>query len=108
MHERLHHLDVVIDASEEHRLIAERDAGKRQAFARRRELTSNFLRMVGVDTQPDWTVFTEDFGELRRDALGQEDWDARADADELDVLDRAEASEERIQLGVREQQRVAA
>ena len=108
MHERLHHLDVVIDTGEEYRLIAERDAGKRQALAGRGELAGDLLRMIGMDAQPDRSVLAEDLGELRRDALRQEDGDTRTDADELDVLDRAQTAEERVQLGVGQQQRVAA
>jgi len=43
-------------------------------------------------------VLLEDFAQLGRDALRQEDRDARADADELDVLDRAEAAEEVVEF----------
>ena len=106
--ERLHHLGVVIHAGKEDRLVAQRHAGERQALAGGRELAGDLLRMIGVDAQPDRPVLAEDLGELGRDTLRQEDRDARSEADELDVLDRAEAAEERVQLRVGKQERVAA
>jgi hypothetical protein len=65
------------------------------------------LRVVEVHAHPDGAVFFEDLAELRRDALRQEHRDARADADELHVLDRAQAAEQVLELLVRQQQRVA-
>ena len=100
MDERLHHLGVVIDAGEQDGLVAQRDAGEGQAFAGGRQLTGDLLGMIRVDAHPDRPVLAEDLSELRRDALREEDRDARTEADELDVLDRAETSEERVQFGV--------
>ena len=108
MDEGLHHLGFVVDAGEEHGLVAERHAGEGQALAGRGQFAGDLLRVVGVDAQPDRPVLPEDFGELGRDALRQEDRDTRPDPDELDVLDGAQTSEERVQLGVGQQQRVAA
>ena len=108
MHERLHHLGIVIDAGEQDGLVTQRYAGERQALAGGREFAGDFLGMIRVDAHPDRPVLTEDLGELGRDALRQEDRDARTEADEFDVFDRAETSEERVELGVGQQQRVAA
>ncbi len=60
-----------------------------------------------MDAQPDGAVFTKNFGELGRDALRKKNRNPRTNPDKFDVLDGTETPEKRVQLGIREQQRVA-
>ena len=64
--------------------------------------------MIDVHTQPERMIFREDCAKLGRDALRKKDRDARADAQELDVFDRAQPRKQLVDLIVAEDQRVAA
>ena len=65
-------------------------------------------RVIDVDAHPERMIFLQHLAELGRDPLRQENRDAGADAEELDVRDRAQAAEDFFQLVVAEEQRVAA
>src|SRR5882762_6380408 len=64
--------------------------------------------MVGVDAHPDRAVFLEDIAQRGRDALRQENRNARAEADELDVLDRTQARKQMFEFIVGEEEGIAA
>ena len=108
MDEGRHHPGVVVDPAEQHRLVAQRHPGVAQALARLAQILGALLRMIDVDAHPDRTVLLEHLAQLRRDALRQENRDARADADELHVLDRAQPAEDVVELAIRQQQWIAA
>ena len=61
-----------------------------------------------MDAHPERMELLQHRAQLRRDPLREEDRHAAADAQELDVLDRAQAAEEIPQAAVGKQQRVAA
>ena len=108
VHQLLHHLDRVVDAGQQHRLAAERDAGVGQARQGRRDLGRQLVRVVEVDVHPQRMELAQHRHQLRRDALRHEDRHAAADADDLDVLDGAQPAQDVLQHLRREQQRVAA
>ena len=66
-------LDVhtVVDAGEQHRLVAQRDAGAGQLVAGAGELGGDLVRVVDVDVQPQRVVLAEHLAQLVVDALGQ-------------------------------------
>ena len=53
--------------------------------------------MVEVEVDPERVVLLEDLAQLVVDPLGQEDRDARADPDDLDVGDLAQPAEDRLE-----------
>src|SRR5439155_23300311 len=53
-------------------------------------------------------MFGEDRAQLRRDPLRQKNWNARADPEKFNVLDRAQPRQQLVDLIVAENQRVAA
>ena len=65
-------------------------------------------RMIHVHAHPERMIFLQHRAELRRDSLRQENRDARADAEKLDVRNRAQPAEDFLQLVIAEEQRVAA
>ena len=58
--------------------------------------------MIDVHAHPERMIFLQHRAELRRDALRQENRDARADAQKLDVRDRAQAAQNFLELIVAE------
>ena len=70
MHERLHHRDIVVHVSEQHRLIAQGNASVGQTAQRLAHLGGQFAGMVGVDADEEGVVFPEHRAQFRGDALG--------------------------------------
>src|SRR5438270_12681008 len=64
--------------------------------------------MMHGDGHPERMMFGQNRAWLRRDPLGQKDWNTRADAEKLDVLDRAQSRQQLVDLVVAENERVAA
>ena len=108
LHERLHHEGVVVDVLEEDGLVAQRDAGVGEATEGIADLGGQLARVVRVDADEEGVELPQHRAQLGRDALREEEWDARADAEELDVLDGPQPGEEILELLVAEEQRVAA
>ena len=106
--ERRHHGHVVVDVPEQHRLVAQRDAGVRQKTQRVARFGGQFARVVGVDADEQGMELLQRRAELGRDSLRQKDRDARADAEKLHMPDRAQPAQQVLQLFVAEQQRVPA
>jgi len=52
MHQRLHHIDVVVYVFQQNTLIAERHAGNDRRFARIAQFGGRLLWMVHVDAHP--------------------------------------------------------
>jgi hypothetical protein len=92
-------LDVhaVVDPRQQHALVAQRHTGTGQAVAGVRQFLGDFIGMVDVNIHPQRVVFCERVAEFAGDALGQKDRHAAADADDLDVLDFAQAAQQFIQ-----------
>src|SRR5437762_3322618 len=63
--------------------------------------------MVGMDAEEKRVVLLEHRAQFRRDPLRQEYGDARADAQEFHVRDVAQLQQEKLQLFIAEQQRIA-
>ena len=101
-------VDAVVDAGEQDRLVADRQAGLRQLVDRARDLGRDLVRVVEVEVDPERVVLLEHRAELVVDPLRQEHRHARADPDDLDVGDLAEAAEDRLEELRRERQAVAA
>ena len=108
MEQALHHLDVVIDALEQHGLAPERDAGVRELLARAPAVGRQLDRVREMHAQEQRVVAPEDGEQSIRDALRHHRGHLRPDAQDLDVLDRAQLAEQPIDFVVRERERVAA
>ena len=88
--------DAVVDAREQHGLVAERNPRPGQQVAGAGQLRCHLVRVVDVDVEPHRVVLRQHLAELVVDPLGQEDRDPGADPDDLDVGDLAKAAQERI------------
>jgi hypothetical protein len=95
--ERFLDFHAVVHAAEQHALVAERDAGVGEAAECVAHFGGEFARVVGVDRNEERVVFFQHRAEFRSDALGQENRDARADADELDVRDGPQPGENPVE-----------
>ena len=105
--ERAHGFRIVIYAFEENRLVAQRNTGKGEFFAGFPQFQGALIGVVDVDAHPDRAVTTENIAEFRSDSLGQEDGNARANADKFDMGDFPQFAEQVIEFIVGEQQGVA-
>ena len=103
-----HHAHVVVHALEQHRLVAERNAGPEQQVARPRRLRGELARVVEVSVEPQRVVAREDAAQLGGDALRQRARRAGAETDYLDVVDGTQPAQQIVQAFVGEQERVAA
>ena len=74
----------------------------------RRDLRRDLVRMVEVEVDPERVVLLEHLAQLVVDPLRQEDRHARADPDDLDVGDLAEAAKDLLEQLRGEGQAVAA
>ena len=101
-------MDAVVDAREQHALVAEREPGVGQLVDRARDLGRDLVRVVEVHVDPERVVLLQHLAQLVVDALRQEDRHARADADDLDVRDRAQAAQDRLEQLRCQRQPVAA
>ena len=93
---------------EQHRLVAQRDAGAAQLVAGAGELGRDLVGVVDVDVHPQRVVLGEHLAQLVVDPLRQEHRHARADPDDLDVRDLAQAADRRLEQLRGERQAVAA
>ena len=50
--------------------------------------------MIEVQVHPEWVVLGEHFAEFVVNALRHEDWNTRADANDLNVWDLAQAAQD--------------
>ena len=92
---------------EQHRLVAQRDARIRQPPQRSAHLRRQLTRMIRVNADEERMKLLQHCAQFRRDALRQEDGNARADAQKLHMRNRPQPREQILQLLVAEQQRVA-
>ena len=106
--ERALDVDAVVHAGEQDALVADRQAGLGQLVDRARDLRRDLVRMVEVEVDPERVVLLEHLAQLVVDPLRQEDRHPRADPDDLDVGDLAEAAQDRLEQLRRERQAVAA
>ncbi len=90
MHERFHRFEIVVHAFEQDALIAERDAGVGESLERLLDFNRELARMIDVHAHPKRMMFCEHRAKFRRDPLRQENRNARADAEKLDVRNGAQ------------------
>src|SRR4051812_42628987 len=64
--------------------------------------------MIGMNAEEERVIFLEHRTQLWRDALRQENRNARADAQELHMRNRPQLAQKKLQLFVTQEQRVAA
>ena len=101
-------VDAVVDAGQQHALVADREPGLRQLVDRARDLRGDLVRVVEVEVDPQRVVLLEHLAQLVVDPLRQEDRHPRADPDDLDVRDLAQAAQDRLEQLRRQRQAVAA
>ena len=104
----LHHGDVVIDIAQQHRLVAEWNACIDQSTECIAHFGGQFARMIGVNTDKKRMIFLQHRAKFRRDALGQENGNACADAQEFQMRNGAKLAEQMLQSLIAEQQWIAA
>ena len=93
---------------QQHALVADRQPRLRQLVDRAGHLRGDLVGMVEVEVDPQRVVLLEHLAELVVDPLRQEDRHARADPDDLDVGDLAQAAQDRFEQLRGERQAVAA
>ena len=101
-------VDAVVDAGEQHRLVAQRNAGATEGVAGARELGRDLVGVVDVDVHPQRVVLGEHLAQLLVDPLRQEHRHPGADPDDLDVGDLAQAADRGLEQLRGEGQAVAA
>ncbi len=107
MHQLHHHLGVVVDSLEQHRLAAERDAGSRQAVQRGNGGRRQLARVIEMRVHEDRVVLLHHLAEFRRNPLRKVRGDATSDPDDLDMRDRAKLLKEIFQSPVAQHHRIA-
>src|SRR5204863_8477447 len=65
-------------------------------------------RMIDMHAHPERMIFLEHRAKLRCDALRQENWNARADPEKLNVWNGAEPTQDALEFFVAENEGVAA
>ena len=79
-------------------MAAERDPGVGQPRGRFRDFRRQLVRVREMDAHPQGVILAQDPRELPGHALRHDDGYFRADSDELDMRDRAQAAEQVIEL----------
>ena len=108
LHEHLHYVGVVVHAAQQDRLIPQRNTRIGETAERLAHLDGEFPWMIDMDAHPKRVKFLQHRAKLGGNPLRKEDGDAAADAQELNVLDGAQAAEQVVEPLVREQESVAA
>lgn len=104
----LHGEDAVVDAGQQHALVAQGDTGVGQHGAGLGGLGGDLVGVVEVGVQPHGVILLQHVAQRGSDALGQHDGGAGADADDLHVGDLAQLGDDVLQALVAHQQGVAA
>ena len=104
----LHGVDAVIDAGQQHALVAQRDTGVGQHGAGLGGLGGDLVGVVEVGVQPDGVILLQHVAQLGSDALRQHHGGTGADADDLHVGDLTQLGDDVLQALVAHQQGVAA
>src|ERR1700722_15378388 len=107
VHEGLHHRRIIVDAFEKHRLAAERNAGIGKPRGRLRDFGGQLPGMREMNAHPEWMMLLQHLCQALGDPLRQDRGYLGADAQELDVLDRAQPSEQPVELVVADTERIA-
>jgi hypothetical protein len=108
VHERSHRFELVIHAGEQHTLIAKGNASVGESLERFFYFNRELARMVDMHAHPKRMMFRQNRAQLWRNALGQENRNARSDAKKFNVLYRAQPAEQLVELVVAKNERVAA
>ena len=103
-----HRLRVVVDAAQQHHLVAEIAASIGQHAKRLSSLGRALARVVEVGVEVERPHLAQDGAELGRDALRERHGVAGSEPDDLDMGDGAEAEQDLAEPVVGEGQRVAA
>ncbi len=92
-------LDVhrIVDARQQHTLVAQRHARPRQPVAGRRQFRRDLFRVVDVDVKPEWVILRHHLAELFGDAHRQKDGYTGANADDFHVGNSAQAGQNHVQ-----------
>jgi len=107
MHQFFHDIDAVIDALQQDCLCSQRDSCVCQSGTGAGGFRGAFIGVQEVDAHPQRVIFSQHAAQFGRNALWQYGRHFCADADEFDMRDRAEASEDPVKFFVAECQRVA-
>ena len=107
VNERLLNVGAVVDAPEQDGLVAERHAGVGEAGASRHRLRSQFVWVIEMGVDPDRMVLSDHLTKLFGDPEGIGDRNPRAEPDDLDVVDRAQAGDDVFEAGVRQREGIS-
>ncbi len=108
VHELALDVDAIVDAGQQHGLIAQGNARVGQHAARAAQLWRDLVRMVDVNVHPQGMILAEHRAQLFCDALRHKHRHTRADADDLDVRDGPQSRQQVIQHLGRQRERIAA
>ncbi len=108
LNELLHDVYAVVNAVQEHRLVAEGDTRVGEHGAGAPRFLGDLVGMVEVGVQPNGMIFLEHIAEGGSDPLRADDRGAAADTDDLHVGDLTKLRDDVLELFVRNHERVAA
>jgi len=103
-----HHGYVVVHVLEKHALVAQRYAGVGESFQPFLNFGCQFLRVVGMDAYEEGMESVQNFAELGCDPLREENRDSGSYAEEFNMRNGAEFTEQVFEFVVGQQQRIAA
>ena len=106
--ERLHCLHVVIDAAQQHGLVAHRHTGLQKPVDGLSGVGGEFVGVVEVGVDPEGMIATEEVAQGVVDAVRQLHRHPRAEPDDLNVRNRTQAAQQPVQVFFIKGERVAA
>jgi hypothetical protein len=107
LNQRLHDHGIVIHIAKQNRLVAERNPGICQSTQGVAHFGGEFARVIRMHTDEKRMEFLEHLAKGGRNALREEDGNARTDPEKLNVLDGAKLAEKISQLIIAQQQGVS-
>ena len=103
-----HDVDAVVNTGQQDGLVAQGDTGVGQHGGSASSLFSDLLGAVEVGVQPDGMILLEDVAQLGSNTLGHNDGGTRAQTDDFNVRNGADAGDDVLQQLVGDQQGVTA
>jgi hypothetical protein len=102
-------LDVhaIVHPCQQHRLVAERDAGSGEAVAGLLQLQGDLIGVIDMDIEPQRVITLQHFTQRLVHSHGEKDRYPAADADDFDVFDGAQPVQDLLQDARGQHQRIA-
>jgi hypothetical protein len=101
-----HRVRPVVHAPKEHALVVEGHTGSQEAVARLGCFRGDLSWVIELGDEPDRSVPLQHAAQIGGDPLGQDNRHPAADADDLDVSNRANPVQHLVEFPIRQKQRV--